>query len=41
MAKLNISLYGRLHNMTPYDAYSITIQVGTLTVEDISHKQKE
>ena len=26
--------------MTPYDAHSITINVRTMTLEDIRHKQK-
>ena len=27
--------------MTPYDVYSIKIHVRTMTLADISHKQKE
>ena len=41
LAKVNKFPCGRLHNMTPHDAYSIPIYVRTTTLEDISHKQRE
>ena len=40
-AKVNKSPQEHLHNMTPHDAYSITIHVRTLTLEEISHEQKQ
>ena len=40
-AKANKSSYGRLHNMTPHDAYSITFQICKTTLSDISHEKKE
>ena len=41
LAKVNKSPWGHLHNMTPHDAYSITIHVLTATLAEISHEQKE
>ena len=41
LAKVNKSPYVRLFNMKPHGAYSITIHVHTMTILDISHKQKE
>ena len=41
LAKVNKSPYGNLLNMTQQDTYSITIQVCTMNLEDISHEQKE
>ena len=32
---------GHLYNMMPYDAYINTTHVSTMTLLDISHKQKE
>ena len=40
LAKVNKSPYGCLLNMMPHDATSITIRVHTITLSDISHKQK-
>ena len=40
-AKVNEFPYGNLHNMTPHDAYSSTIQVHTMNLADISHEQKD
>ena len=39
--KLNKSPYVHLLNMTPYDDYSITIQVRTMIISEIIHEQKE
>ena len=36
--KINKTPYVRLLNMTPHDAYSITIHVRTMNMSDISHK---
>ena len=41
LAKVHKYPYGCLLNMTPHDAYIITIQVCTMTLVDISHEQKE
>ena len=41
LAKVNKSPSEHLHNMTPHDAYSITIHVRTVTLVNISHEQKE
>ena len=41
LAKVNKLPYEFLHNMTSHDAYIITIHVLTITISDISHKQKE
>ena len=41
LAKVNKSRLGRLPNITPHDAYSITIHVRTVTLADISHEQKK
>ena len=41
LAKVNKLTKGRLLNMTPYDAYIITIHVLKITPADISHEQKE
>ena len=38
--KINKSSYGYLPNMTPPDAYSIKIHVGTVTLAEIIHEQK-
>ena len=38
--KVNKLPYVILHNMTPHDAYSITVHVCTMTIEDISHKKR-
>ena len=39
--KVNKLPYGHLHNMTPHDAYIITIHISTVTLADISHEHKE
>ena len=39
LAKANKSLYGCLLNMTPHDAYSIKINMNTMTLTDINHKK--
>ena len=39
--KVNKSPQGNLHNMMTHDAYNIIIHVRTVTLEDISHEQKE
>ena len=39
--KADKSPYGSLHNMTLPDAYIITIHLHTMTIVDISNKQKE
>ena len=39
--KVNKLSYGRLHHMKPHDSYSISIHVRTVTLAEISHKQKE
>ena len=39
--KVDKSPLNVLRNMTPHDAYSITIHVRTVTLSDISHEQKE
>ena len=41
LAKVKKSPNGRLLNMMPRDAYSITIHVCTNNMVNISHKQKE
>ena len=41
LAKVNKFPYGRLLNRTPYDAYSITIRVFTMTLAETSNKKKE
>ena len=40
-AKVNKSPLARLQNMTPHDAYSITINVRKMTISYISNKKKE
>ena len=37
LAKVNKSPGGILYNITPHDAYSITIHMHTTTLEDINH----
>ena len=39
--KLNKSPYVCLLTMAPHDAYSITTNVCTMTISEISHKQKD
>ena len=39
--KVNKSPYMSLLNMTPHDAYSITIHVRTMSISEISHDKKE
>ena len=39
--KVNKSPYGSLPYITPHNAYNITINVRTVTLEDISQKPKE
>ena len=41
LAKVNKLPYGHLLNLTPHDAYSITIHVRTMTLADISHEKKQ
>ena len=41
LAQVNRSHWGRLYNMTPHDAYSITIHILAVTLADNSHKQKD
>ena len=41
LAVVNKPPYVRLHNMTPHDAYSITIRVRTTTQAEISNEQTE
>ena len=41
LAKVNKSSYVCLVNMTPYDDYSITTHVYTMTISDISNEQME
>ena len=40
LAKVYQLPYGRLPYMTPREAYSITIYVRTITIEDMNHEQK-
>ena len=39
--KVNKSPWGRLQNMTPHDAYIITIHAQTTTLANISNEQTE
>ena len=41
LAKVNKSTYGRLINMTPHDAFSITLHVHAMAISYISHTKKE
>ena len=39
--KVNKSPWGSLNIMTPHDAYSVTVNVCTVTLVDISNEQKD
>ena len=41
LSKVNKSPYVNLLYMMPYDAYSMTIHVCTMTIVDIIHEKKE
>ena len=41
LAKVNKMPWGYLHNMAPHDAYSIPIHVRTVTLAEMSHRQKK
>ena len=40
LTKSNKSPWGRLHNITPRDAYTIPIHVCTVTLADNSHEKR-
>ena len=40
LAKVNKFPYGNLPNNSPHDAYSITIDVRTITLVEITHEKK-